>query len=109
MAAALELDPRLDGGSYQLYVEQFIEEAGKPTDPVERMLLEQLALAHFRIGQLHVSAAKATGIEAVKILNSATARLLGEFRRTALAVRVYRTRVPEGKRVDRLKVYKQAQ
>jgi hypothetical protein len=73
------------------------------------MLLEQLALAHFRVGQLHAAAGGAQGAEAAKALNAAAARLLGEFRRTALALRAYRTRVPEGRPQADLRVYRAAQ
>ena len=73
------------------------------------MLLEQLALAHFRIGQLHVSAGSAQGLEAVKVYNSVAARMLGEFRRTALALRVVQAGVPKGEAAKKVKLYKLAQ
>jgi hypothetical protein len=109
MATALGLDALFDSSGYKSYLEQLLQDAGNPKDPIEVMLLEQLALAHFRIGQLHASAGKAQGTEAAKIYNSAAARLLGEFRRTALALRVYRARVPEGQPAHRLRIYKRAQ
>ncbi len=90
MATALGLDLRIGPAGYQRYLEQLLLEAGSPSDPIERMMVEQLALAHFRVGQLHVGAAQAKSVEVVKLYNSATARLLGEFRRTALALRDYR-------------------
>ena len=61
------------------------------------------------IGKLHVAVGEAEGIVATKILNSVAARLLGEFRRTALALRAYKGRVPGGARQARTKVYKKAQ
>jgi hypothetical protein len=73
------------------------------------MMLEQLALAHFRIGQLQVNAGRSNGTEATKTYNAAASRLLGEFRRTALALCAYRTRVPEGKLEKKLKLFKAAQ
>ena len=106
MADALGYENVFDGRAYKLYLEQLIQEAGTPNDPIERMLLEQLALAHFRIGQLQVSAGRSKGTEATKIYNSAACRLLGEFRRTALALRVFRSRVPEGKPEQHLKLFK---
>lgn len=101
MADAIGLDRLFDGRSYKAYLEGLLRDAGSPTDPVEVTLVEQLALAHFRIGQLHATAGKAQGLEATKILNGVTSRLLGEFRRTALALRAYRGRVPEGKPAGR--------
>ena len=109
MAAALGLDNVLSSPAYMVFLERLRHELGDPKDPIEGMLIEQLALAHFRIAQLHVRAAQATGIEAAKIYNSVTARMLGEFRRTVLALRVYRTPLPEGKPEKNLKVYKVAQ
>jgi hypothetical protein len=54
------------------------------------MLLEQLVLAHLRSAQLQAQAGMAEGMEAIKLYNSAAARLLSEFRQTALALAVYR-------------------
>jgi hypothetical protein len=111
MADALGYEGTFEGRAYKVYLERLLEDAGNPRDPIERMMLEQLALAHFRIGQLHVSAGHARSTEAAKIYNSGAARLLGEFRRTALALRVYKTGVPEGKAQakERLKIHKIAQ
>ncbi len=87
-----------------------MEEAGShPIDPIERMLLEQLALAHFRIGQLHVRASEAQGLEAVRVYNSVAARMLGEFRRTVLALRICQAEVPKKKAEGKLKIHKLAQ
>ena len=72
------------------YLEGVRREAGNPSDPVERMLIEQLALAHFRLGKLQVQATEATSPQHIRVLNAAAARLLGEFRRLALAIRAYR-------------------
>src|SRR5690349_6037064 len=38
---------------YDRYVTDLLHEAGNPKDPVERMLVEQLVLAHHKIGSLH--------------------------------------------------------
>jgi len=109
MADALGYAKLFDSAAYKVYLERLVADAGNPTDPVEIMLLEQLALAHFRIGQLHVTASRAQGTEATKILSGATSRMLGEFRRTALALRAYRSRIPEGKSGSPLKLFKTAQ
>jgi hypothetical protein len=109
MATALGLDKFFTSHAYKVFLERLVEDAGNPQDPVEVMMLEQLALAHFRIGQLHASAGQAKGIEAAKIYNAVTARMLGEFRRTALALRLYKSRLPEGKAEAKLKIFKAAQ
>jgi len=79
---------------YLRYMHNTIREAGAPRDPVERMLIEQITLAHHNIGRLHSSAAAAKTIDEAKVYNAAAAKLLGEFRRTALALKQYREPTP---------------
>jgi hypothetical protein len=111
MATALAFDNLFEAPAYKTVLEQILREAGDPDDPVAVMMVQQLVLAHFRIAQLHASAGQAQGLEGIKILNSAAARMLGEFRRTALALRLYKAGVPEGKAQakERLKIHKVAQ
>lgn len=108
MATAIRIE-QVSASGYRAYLDRLLKDAGEPTDPIEVMMLEQLAMAHFRIAQLHGKAGQAQGIEAEKMLCSAAARLLGEFRRTALAIRIYRAGVPEGKSGQKLKLHKLAQ
>lgn len=75
------------------HVENFIRNAGSPADPVEGLLLQMLLLVHHRLVRLHEHAARATGTEAIKILNAAAARLTSEYRRLALALKAYRAPV----------------
>jgi hypothetical protein len=86
-----------DVDDFEQYLRDFLEDAGGATDPVERMLLEQLAWSHNILGTLHIRAAHAHGVEATKVYQAASARLMAEFRRTALALTVYRQPAP-GKR-----------
>ena len=79
--------------AYQSFRDKFVRDAGDPTDPVEQMLLEQLMLAHHHIGRLHQKAAEARTPEAAKVFYGALTRLQGEFRRLALALRLYRSPV----------------
>ncbi|NQU24228.1 MAG: hypothetical protein HQ567_23345 [Candidatus Nealsonbacteria bacterium] len=78
--------------AFKQYRDILIEDAGRPSDPIEIMLIEQLALAHFSIGRLQI---KACSIEVPKLAiayaDSAT-RLLGEFRRCSLALEEYRAK-----------------
>lgn len=108
MASALSLDQFFETSAYRIYLEQVLEEAGSPTDPIERMLIEQTCLCHFRVAQLHVGAGQAKGVEAVKMYSAAASRLLGEMRRTALSLRAYRSRMPEGRPEKNIKLYKEA-
>jgi len=90
MMVAPVLAPGASLESFILYVNQLLAESGNPTDPLERLLVEQVAMAHHAIGCLYVRAATAETLDQAKLYNAAAARLLGEFRRTVLALKKYR-------------------
>jgi hypothetical protein len=92
MATALGLDGEIGAAGYRLFLDGLIRDAGSPTDPVEIMLLEQMALCHLRSMQLQGQAGEAKGLEAIELYNSAAARLTAEFRKTALALKEYRSK-----------------
>ena len=96
LASSLGLGKFFDAAGYRAYLDKVRADAGNPTDPVEVMLLEQLVLAHLRSAQLQAQAGMAEGIEVIKILNAAAARLLGEFRLTASSLAAYRRTRSEG-------------
>jgi hypothetical protein len=93
MATALGMS-QFDVHACRAYLDRFVADAGGTKDPVERVLLEGLAFANLRLADLQSNAARAKCIEAAKAYTSAAARLLGEIRRTALSLRVYRDRTP---------------
>jgi hypothetical protein len=110
MATALNLDKYFDARAYRIYLANVMRDLGDPTDPVERMLIEQLCMAHFRVAQLHAAAGQANGLEATKLLNTVAARMLGELRRTALSLKAYRpTAAPTNHQKDQVKLFKAAQ
>jgi hypothetical protein len=76
--------------SYRIYRDRLLADYGDPRDPVVIMLLEQLALAHLNCGQLLRQASEAGTVECASAYLAATARLMAEFRRTALALPAYR-------------------
>jgi hypothetical protein len=76
--------------AFNAYVHQLLHDAGDPKDPIERMLVEQLILAHHNIGRFHVLSADAQGVTEACLYQAAVARLLGEFRKTAMALKSYR-------------------
>jgi hypothetical protein len=80
----------IDAAAYQIYRDRLVADCGGPTDPIEIMIIEQLSLAHFSLGLLSCKAANAGKPEAVGIYAGAAARLMGEFRRSALALQGYR-------------------
>jgi hypothetical protein len=90
LASAVPLGNVTGPAGWKLYRDRLLEEAGSPTDPIERMMVEQLAMAHFRIGQLHTRVAEARTVDEAKAYSAAATRLTGEFRRLALALKSYR-------------------
>lgn len=85
-----KLYPGADILPFKIYLDNFLESAGIPSDPIERMLLEQLALAHHAMGRLHVRAGMRENMDEVSACHAAVARLMGEFRRHALGLQEYR-------------------
>jgi hypothetical protein len=77
--------------AYKRYLDQVMEDAGNPGDPIERMLVEQLVLAHHNSARLLMEGVLAEGLEQKKLLNSGSLRLMAEFRHSALALKTYRT------------------
>jgi hypothetical protein len=109
MASAFPALAQFSAAGFKVHLEKTLADLGNPTDPVECMMVEQLVLAHFRVAQLHVDAGYCKGAEGTKLYTAATARLLGEFRRTALALRAYGTTTPESRSKKNVKLYKAAQ
>jgi hypothetical protein len=85
-AAAGLFQDAIDLPSCQVYLQQLLQQAGNPSDPIARMILEQLAMAHHAIGRLHVRAATRTSLAEVVAYHGVLARLMGEFRKTSLAL-----------------------
>jgi len=81
---------RLPPTAYVPYMEKTLRDAGNPQDPVEAMMIEQVTIAHHNVGRLLMAAAAAETIEQAKLYNDAATKLLGEFRRLALAIKEYR-------------------
>ena len=75
----------------KIFRDQLIRDCGSPSDPVEVMLLEQLATSHLCLGVLNNKAALSESVEGASAYWGASARLMAEFRRTALALQSYRS------------------
>ena len=90
MAGSISAGDSVSSSGFKVFLERLLKQAGDPTDPVERMMIEQLALAHYRIAQLHVQAAKADTVDAAKQYSAMAIRLTGELRRMSLAIKQYR-------------------
>lgn len=83
----------IGSNGFKAYVEANLEASGNPTDPIVRMMIEQLVIAHHRIGDLHAEAACAGNPEVAALYQATAARLMNEFRKSAMALREYQTPV----------------
>jgi hypothetical protein len=93
-ASAPLLGEAIDVETWKLYLDGFLQELGSPADPVARLMIQQLALAHFALGRLHVRASTRILPQEVAAYSAAISRLMAEFRRTALALKAYRAATP---------------
>jgi hypothetical protein len=82
--------PIFDVQTFKVYLDDLLNRAGASSDPIEQMLVQQLAQAHFAIGRLHVRASGSRGTVEAVAYTAAAARLMAEFRRTSLALQAYR-------------------
>ena len=90
LAAAMGVENKIETSGCRVYLDDLVRESGNPPDPVEIMLLEQTAMCHFLSMKLQSKASGAEGTEAIELYLSGAARLSGEFRKTALALKEYR-------------------
>ena len=90
LAMVLDMENMIGAAGCRVYLDERIQESGNPSDPVEIMLLEQLTMCHQYSIQMQALSKKAEGIEAIELYMSGAARLSGEFRKTALALKEYR-------------------
>jgi len=72
------------------YLTTIFPDGKTPSDPVEKILLEQLAMAHHRSVLLNLRAHRAADPECLAIYSTAATRLGAEIRRLGLAIRQYR-------------------
>lgn len=90
MASSIEVGNGVSASGFKVYLDRVLNQSGNPTDPIERMMVQQVALAHFRIAQLHARAAKAKTLDCATQCTVVAIRLAGEARRMALAIKQYR-------------------
>ena len=75
--------------AYKALTDDFVAEVGA-VGALERMAAEQLLLTHNVIGQLSIKGMAATDPAAAKVYLGAAARLMGEFRAHAVALKALR-------------------
>ena len=90
LAMVLDMENMIGAAGCRFFLDEMIQESGNPSDPLEIMLLEQTAMCHQYSIQMQALSKKAEGIEAIELYLSGAARLSGEFRKTALALKEYR-------------------
>ncbi len=90
MLHALRLDDSVSVTAVRLFLATFRRDAGEDQDAVEKLLLDQLALAHFKVGQLHAAAENAGSIDFKGMYLAAATRLLREISRTVETLVNYR-------------------
>lgn len=90
LATSMPVGEMSTAAAWRTFLDRLLKDAGNPSDPIEIMMIEQLVMAHFRVAQLNARAQDAQNVEAAKVFAAAAARMTGEFRRLALAVKQYR-------------------
>jgi hypothetical protein len=96
--ASLKLDDKASISAARLFLARFREEAGAPQDPVEKLLLDQLVVAHLKVGELYAQAAGATKLEFKQLYGNAAARLLGGVCQLVSTLAAYRASARPGRR-----------
>ncbi len=87
---ALSLREDVSVTGMRVFLAQFRQDAGATGDVIERLLIDQLALAHFRAGRLHALAEETTQLEFRRLYIAAAARLLTAICQTVDTLRNYR-------------------
>jgi hypothetical protein len=102
MLAGMSVDGTASVTSVRLLFAHFRQEAGGSTDPVEKVLLDQLLAAHIKVAELYALAARATNIEFVRAYQNAAARLLGMLCQLVATLSAYRSsRRPRRRKLGR--------
>jgi hypothetical protein len=84
------LFPEADLIACKRFRDRLLADAGNPSDPIEVMMIEQVVLAHMNIGRLQARSASSESVEAAKAYGTLATQLMGEFRRTCLALQMFR-------------------
>ena len=87
MAVALGFKDQIDPRAWRLYLDQILQDAGQPTDPIKIMLLEQAAICHLQSLQLQGEAKLADDTSEAEICHAAAARYTAELRKIALTLK----------------------
>ena len=81
---------RIGADAFQAYRDQLLVDCGSPKDPLVQMMIEQMAMAHHNAGRLFAISAQSKSWGENTALVATAARLMGEYRRSMLALEEYR-------------------
>ncbi len=87
---ALALGENASAVGVRLFLARFREEAGGSGDAVENVLLDQLTLAHLKVGEFYALAAESPNFDFKQAYNNAAVRLLGAICTLISTLTVYR-------------------
>ena len=80
--------PELSAGDVILqHLIDLMQRAGTNGDPLREIMMQQIAIAHHRVAQLHFSAAESKTPEAVLAFTMGATKLMAELRKSMLAFR----------------------
>lgn len=91
VANAVHLEKHISTPTVGAYMDDFAQRAGSIKDPVEEVIVRQIAQADLIIGQLLAQTTRATNALAAQTYGTTACRLIAEVRRLALALKQYRS------------------
>ena len=74
----------------QEYLKNVLQQAGGASDPIERIIVEQILMMHHSVGRLHIKAASSATHDQDKVYSERATALTAELRRWILALPQYR-------------------
>jgi hypothetical protein len=88
---ALSLGDQASVAAVRLFLAQFRVEAGGPRDAVEQVLLDQLIVAHLKIGELYALGAETTKLEFKQLYSNTASKLIAAVCQLVSTLASYRT------------------
>jgi hypothetical protein len=80
--------------AFVIFMQNELNKAQNPDDPLERMAIQQMVLIHFRIADLHAWVSQTTDPKELVRLESSIVRLTAEYRKMFGAIKQYRSPKP---------------
>lgn len=90
---------KFDLDDIQTYIDTLVDDLKATGDPLRRILIEQMALVHFRLAHLNAHSMDAKSTESLKVYNAGCGRLLAELRRLAFTIDSLGSKTPSAVRL----------